>query len=1545
MDGMEGMYHPSANLVDLLRRRASTQPELALHTFLPDGEQEGGRLTCSSLDHQARSLAARLQQMGLQGERALLLYPPGLDFITAFFGCLYASVVAVPAYPPKANRSFSRLRAILMDAKAAVVLSVGSVLTDIRQSLSEHLGGPSPAWLATDQNDDLADQWRPPVLDPRALAFLQYTSGSTGDPKGVMVTHGNVLSNSECIRRAFELDASSVGVCWLPSFHDMGLISGVVQPLYTGFSTYLMPPAAFLQKPVRWLRAVSRYRGTLSGGPNSGYELCLRGISPDQMADLDLSCWKGAFNGAEPIHADTVDRFCRTFAAAGFRAEALFPCFGMAEATLMVTGGPLARRPVMKPVRTESFQQHRIVAASADEPAATMLVSSGQPTFRTTLAIVDPEKMTRVQPGQVGEIWVAGPSVAQGYWNRPEPTRDTFQARIADTGEGPFLRTGDLGFIEDGGLFVTGRHKDLIIIHGRNYYPQDIELTVERSDSGLAPGTAAAFSVQQDNQERLVVAVEVQRQFRKSLDRDAVFTTIRQAVAEEHELQIHAIVLLAPTTVPKTSSGKIQRRPCREAFLAGTLDAIASWQSPPIVEERQAVLPNEATEAGVEQWLREYVGRHVGLPAGQVDVGQPFTHYGLGSIEAVALAGSLEQYLGRPVPQTLAYDRPSIAAVVRWLETEGIACRGDAGAPCTGTVVRNEATAVPNEPIAVVGMGCRFPGGPDPERFWKALREGRDCITNPPPGRFPVRAGAEDREDRRILFGGYLDEVDGFDAEFFGIAPREADKMDPQQRLLLEVAWETLENAACDPRRLAGTDTGVFVGVSGSDYLRLLAARSDGLDAYVGTGGANSIAANRLSYWLDLRGPSLAVDTACSSSLVAVHLACRGLRQGECRAALAGGVNLILSDEVSRVFSQAGMLAADGRCKTFAAGADGYVRGEGCGLVLLKRLSDARADGDRILAVIRGTAVNQDGRSNGLTAPNGPAQQAVIRDALADAGLIPSAIDYVEAHGTGTELGDPIEAQALGAVLGESRPSDRPLLIGSVKTNIGHLESAAGVAGLLKVILALQYRELPPHLNCPVLNPHVPWDRLPVRVVTERMAWSDAARPRVAGISSFGFGGTNAHVIVESAQESSTSNVADGRPVHVLALSAATDEALTAVVGRYVDHFAAHADLSLADVCSTATGGRMHFRCRAAVAASDLAECRQQLENLRQGQEVSGAYRSSPDSLAAPRLAFLFTGQGSQYVGMGRRLCDSQPVFRGAMDRCERAFRSAFGRSLLSVVHGLEGETSDELNQTLNAQPALFALEWSLAQLWQSWGLRPAVVMGHSLGEYAAACVAGVFGLEDGLRLVSERARLMHEAPGEGKMAAVFAGEARVAELLKGESKVSVAAVNGPAEVVISGHAEAVEKVLAALSRAGVCAQPLKVSHAFHSPLMEPIAPDFEKVASAATFGRPTLAVISNLTGEVVAPEAMSRVGYWLKHLRRPVRFADGVRTLIASGVNTIVEIGPHPTLTTLARQMTDDESLAWLPSLRRGQDDRQAIARLPGPAVRTGCGDRLASV
>jgi acyl transferase domain-containing protein/acyl-CoA synthetase (AMP-forming)/AMP-acid ligase II/acyl carrier protein len=1503
-------------LTELLRGRAENQGDQLAYGFLADGETVRDELTYGELDSRARQIAGRLRSHGACGKPVLLLYPPGLDYVAAFFGCVYAGAIAVPAYPPHRNRSLDRLRSIVADSGAHTVLCTAAVHDSVERAAADAPEMHALDWLATDLPGERdIEPYCDDAATPDRVAFLQYTSGSTSSPRGVVLSHANLCHNAQLITQGFRLGSDSIAVFWLPLYHDMGLIGGVLQPMQIGRPSYLMAPATFLASPIRWLKAVSHYHARISGAPNFAYELCVNKVTPEQREGLDLRDWKVAFNGAEPVRADTLEQFAATYAPYGFRADSLYPCYGLAEATLFVSGGAEARDPVRLTVTRTGLEQHRLEVVPTAHPDARTLVSSGHALGGQQVEIVDPETLAICPPDRPGEIWVSGPSVAQGYWERPEDTERTFGARTA-AGNGPFMRTGDLGFLHDGELYITGRIKDLIILRGRNLYPQDIEQTAEATHPALRSGCGAVFGIESEDGERLVYVSEVERSGR-NVAADDVAAVVTRAVAEAHEVPIDAIVLLKPGSIPKTSSGKIQRHACKAGYIAGTLDVIATWERP---NQAAAQTPTSAVSATLDEirsWLLERIAAKLRLSAATIDPREPLARYGLDSLTAVQTAGELEQWLGRPISPVLVYDHPSIDALAGFLS----------GEKATSTATPLAEVSLGDESIAVIGIGCRFPGADGPVAFWRLLRDGVDAITEVPSDRWNADDYyADDVTEPGTMntrWGGFLKDVDRFDRAFFGISPREAERMDPQQRLLLETAWEALEDAGQDPLAARTTNVGVFVGISSNDYGRLQGDAST-LDAYVGTGNALSIAANRLSYAFDFRGPSMAVDTACSSSLVAVHLAAQSLRRGESDLAIAAGVNLILTPELTVNFSRAGMMSPDGRCKAFDASANGYVRSEGCGVVILKPLSKAVADGDPIYAVVRGSAVNQDGRSNGLTAPNGQAQEAVLRSAYHDAGIRPADIDFIEAHGTGTALGDPIEAMALGAVLAEGRPANRPAFLGSVKSNIGHLESAAGIAGFIKTALALRNSEVPPSLHFRSANPHIPFDQLPLRVVTERNSLSNSDRPARAGVSSFGFGGTNAHIVLE-AVSASPSRGKDETSPFVVPISARGAEALRDAAEKWVE-FLATINAPLVDIAYTAARRRGHHDHRLAVVAKDPTELVENLKAWLADDPRAGTASGRRTVNRTPKPVWVFAGQGPQWWGMGRRLLETEPAFRAAVDECDIHFRSLVGWSLVDEL--ATQNDGAKLGDTDRVQPLLFALQVGLAALWRSWGVEPAAVVGHSLGEAAAAYVAGALSLDDATKVVYHRSRLQHRLSGHGKMAAVGLTAEESSEALRDfDGRLSLAAINGPKATVWSGDPAALDDALKPLMDRDVFHRVLRGQVAFHSQQMEPLREELVSSLAGISPKPATIPFYSTVTGGMLDG---GRLGsdYWGRNLREPVRFAAAADALIADGFDLFLELSPHPVLTEPLYQCLRSRKTPGtvVSSLRRGEDDHVAM-------------------
>ncbi|MDE5068981.1 MAG: type I polyketide synthase [Trichodesmium sp. St4_bin8_1] len=841
------------------------------------------------------------------------------------------------------------------------------------------------------------------------------------------------------------------------------------------------------------------------------------------------------------------------------------------------------------------------------------------------------------------------------------------------------------------------------------------------------------------------------------------------------------------------------------------------------------------------------------------------------------------------------------------------------------------------ELVAIIGMACRFPGANNYGQFWKNMEAGVNSISEIPSQRWEAEkyyAPIPNQQNKTISkWAGLVEGIDEFDAEFFSISPREARKVDPQQRVILELSWSCIEDAGYSPSQLSGKDVGVFMGACNYDSILLMNRNQENIEGHSGTGTWTCMIPNRISSFFNWHGPSIPIDTACSSSLVAIHYALKSLKESECEMALVGGINVLFTSTTYIQMSQLGMLSPTGQCRTFSSDANGYVRGEGAGVVLLKPLTKAIVDGDHIYGVIQGSAINHGGKARTITSPNVYAQAKVIRSAYINANISPDTVSYIESHGTGTPLGDPIEINALKRAYKQLaqqygvEKTEKPYCgIGAVKSNIGHLEGAAGIAGLIKVLLAMKYKKLPKILNFKELNPRIKIKDTPFYIIEENQEWkrlkneSGEEIPRRAGLSSFGIGGVNAHIVLEEPLEEVKINLSDTleRPQEILTLSAKTEKALRELATKYQTYLQLDSEASLSDICFSANKGQTHFTKRLAIVAESKRDLQQKLAGFLQDNATQGVFTGNSDTQT---IAFLFTGQGSQYAEMGRQLYDTQPTFKKIIDQCSKILEKYLEVSLLDVLYPnltiKKEEVSSLIDQTAYTQPAIFVIEYALAKLWESWGIKPDVVMGHSVGEYVAATVAGIFSLEDGLKLIAARGRLMQQLPAGGEMVAVMASEAKVKKLLRPYAeKVAIAAINGPKSVVISGEATAVREIVSSLESEKIKTKQLQVSHAFHSPLMEPMLAEWEAVAKELTYHQPEIPVISNVTG-TIADKSITTAKYWVDHVRLPVRFAEGMDALQKQGVEIFLEVGPKPILLGMGRRCLPKDVGVWLPSLR----------------------------
>jgi len=1493
------------NLIDVLRTQTATNNGIR---FIESDDKETF-ISYQELYQQANDLLVGLRAGGvLAGHELVLQLADNQTFLITFWACLLGKIIPVPLAVGNNDEHRLKIFKVWKFLQHPHLISDDNVLGKLRifateQQLETIFDQIEKSYLTFTEITKSSEATIPENPEPSDIAFIQFSSGSTGDPKGVMLTHQNLITNLQGVKEYYDEylnynQQDDAFLSWMPLTHDMGIIGFHLQPLYLGLQQYLIPTQTFIRRPSLWLKKASQYKVTEIGSPNFGYRHFLKLFKPELAKNWDLSNIKRIINGAEPISYQLSAEFMQTLAPYGMPPKSMLPGYGLAEASLVVTYSTYQDNVIVHHVDRSSVsmgQKVKFTEPNAKHSAS--FVDVGAPINYVDVTIRD-EAGQILPDGHVGLIHIKGGNVTQGFYHNSAAT-----AKV-QTADG-WINTGDLGFIVDSERFqqvpefkhswrskhlvITGRAKDIIFINGANYYPHDIERLCEEVETiDLNKIACCGVRDAQSEQDEILLFVIFKgdiSDFKGLAKKLKLHVLQKMGIAVSHCIPINKI--------PKTTSGKVQRYQLAQQYQQGQFDEILVQLEPITTFPKKSV-----TQSNLINQLHTIASEILG---NTIDNDKSLMEQGFSSIQLVELQKRLSDALATDLPVSIVFDYPTLTAMSQFLETQLTDKQ-------INLATIEAISSHSREDIAIIGIGCRFPGGIDsPEKFWQLLLSGQETVREIPITRWQTSQFFDERLDvpGKIYtrYGSFLDQVDSFDNEFFGIMPKEAQAIDPQQRILLEVCWEALENAGFAPFSLKNSQTGVFIGISNNDYTQAQtrSGKPETIDAYSLTGNLFSTAAGRISYILGFNGPNIALDTACSSSLVAIHLAIQSLRSGESHLALAGGVNLILSPESYIGLCQMHALSPDGRCKTFSEKADGYGRGEGCGVVVLKRLSDAQRDNDMILAVLKGSAINHDGASNGLTVPNGLAQQNLIRQALKNAQLQPQQIDYIEAHGTGTLLGDPIEVLALQEIF-KSRA--QKLMIGSVKTNVGHLESAAGIAGVIKTILALQHAVIPSSLHATELNTRIPWQKLDIDVATQPISWEVQQKQRIAGVSSFGFSGTNAHVIIEEYVQPMIATPVQ-RKFELLTLSAKNEAALHELVTRYAQLLDSTQE-NLANICYTANTGRTHFAKRCAFVADNVTTLQNLLKTAAPREMTRGD----------KKIAFLFTGQGSQYHDMARELYETQAIFKQALDECDNVLKPILQLSLLDVIYARQAD----INQTQFTQPAIFAVEYALANLWMSWGIQPAALLGHSIGEYVAACLGGMISLEDALQLVAIRGKLLQSLPEGGGMASIAASIDVVLPLLQAYPQIAIAAYNSRNSVVISGDQSALQNILAQLPK-HIRTRQLEVSHAFHSPLVEPILAEFQQVAETIFYTKAQLPVISNVTGQLLQN---CDAEYWTQHIRQPVHFQAGLQTLYEMGVRHFIEIGATAALSSLGASTLLD--CTFLPSLRKNKPDSQQL-------------------
>lgn len=1467
-------------------------------------ENEQITLSYRHILENGKRLSAYLRKQGIyKSEYALIYCSDVKNLIYSFWTCAVGGYTAImAAYSPREemNREFVEQHGFSV------------LLTDVDAVHPEWFGHVVRVDKFSWDDDTLEDHV---VVEhnPEDILYVQFSSGTTGNAKEIPIKRKNVSANLQDEMICLQVNDRDVVVNWQPLTHSGGLVIFHMMAVMAGINQYCIPDSVYVKNPLLWMEMIHRYRGTITGTVPFALR---RFVDVFQRSDSkkvwDLSCLKTIILGAEHVSPDLFSVFTTEMKQYQMKPSAVVPAYGLSEATCLL--GYAFTDGTLETYMTEhqEFIYGDAVIKGTDDVLRPKYILYKSLSNSVDVKITD-ESRCVLPIGTIGKIWIKGDAVIDGYLNN-------HQVEAGEHFDEGWYNTGDLGaLVKERQLVVMGRAKEIVVSGGVNYGCTELENVIKSIEiEGFTADTIICNVLDSEGMEQIIAfaACDVDEDSRKFWNRFVSYkNAVRDTVFEKFGVVIEQVVPIQE--IPKSKSGKVHRIELStnyaEGKYAGRLEQMKRYLN-----------QNRTKDLSTKEVITDIIYELLGIKVTNYDL--TFQEYGIVSRNIIELVERCNEALHTNMKASDIFNYPTISDFIGYAS---MLVKNQTGDWKEGENQKSDSDKL--EDIAIVGMSCRFPNGANSvEEFWDNLVHGIDGITEVPEGRWDKEKyySSNKNEPGKMYCkqGGFLNvPIDEFDAGFFHISPKEAAAIDPQARLLLELTYEAFENGGMNIAEYSGTKTGVFVGASADDYSGASISSGDltRIDSYSLTGVCHSTICGRISYVFGFEGACLSVNTACSSALTALHIAADAIKNHDIDVAVVGGTNLIMSPAISIAFSKLQAVSPNGHCRSFDADADGYVRGEGAGVILLKRLSDAQRNHDNILGILKGTGINQDGKSNGLTAPNGASQKKLIIDTLHKLNIDPGTIGYVEAHGTGTPLGDPIEVNALIDAYGKNRDAENPLLIGSVKSNIGHLEAAAGMASVIKVLLAFRHKMIPGNLNYHTPNPEIRWEDAPLKVVVSNTEWNSNGRIRRAAVDSFGFGGSNAHVILEeyrgdaqeAAKESEAEHARKEKPEmeqeleasvnrYMLKVTAQSEDGVKKLAGQMMAVLKKTSDAQLDDLILTANQGRADY-------ASRLVVCGKNRDDLIQGMNAYTDGRTSADTFCSDgrktgQIVFMFTGQGSQYVNMGRYLYHTNLCFQKTMKRCDELFRPYLLISILDLIYSKDAD-DDMVNNTTYAQPLIFSIEYALAEMWQSYGIMPSIVLGHSIGEYAAAVTAGIMTLETAVELVACRGRLMGAVPGSGTMATIFADEETVKGLLDGCENSVIAVKNAKANCVVSGEKKEVETVCAKAAKQGIRTRLLKVSHAFHSPMMRPAAKQFEYIAQNKNYKKADIEFVSTVYARSLEQEEVLGAEYWTNQILNPVQFYQAITSIEHTENLFFLEIGATNTLSSLCRLIFDD--------------------------------------